>query len=187
MTEQNGIRNRKSAGFTVMVFIAAGIFALAGAFSLSGCGKQAQTETPPQSVISFEGVKILLPEGWKMSVKTGMVDIFPAHPHCHVQLFALAEGVSMEDAVSGAAASITSEVVDFKAAETNDLPLACGTGKHIIGTGTEADDNDPSKVEVFLFKPGSRIYLLCAHTGEDDPALQRQDLITFLNGAEAKK
>jgi hypothetical protein len=152
---------------------------------LAGCGGEPPVPQGPVSCEVLPGLTLQLPAGWKLSNREGRVDLKPAVEHCHIQVWA-AEGAAPADVLPKVADLVKAEVKDFKADETKDLNIAGSAAKHLVGGGIEADDNDKSKVEVFVFSAGGKVFVLCAHTGEDDPAKQRDEIVKLLGTAKAK-
>jgi hypothetical protein len=76
---------------------------------------------------------------------------------------------TVEDGVAKVPDQIKSEFKDFKAKHSMDMMFAGNPGKHLSGTGVEADDNDPGNAEVVVFKAGDNVFVSCVH-GEHIPA-----------------
>lgn len=123
-------------------------------------------------------------EGWTSTSKDGKTNI--ASPfEVHVQLWTVPNARSVADATALVPEFIKEEVAEFKGVTTKNIKVAGGAGKHIIGTGSEADDGDPSNAEVFLFAVGGKIFLICAHGEGEGAAKARASILQML--ATAKK
>jgi hypothetical protein len=110
-------------------------------------------------------------EGWSAMTKGVTTTLKSEKLEVHVQLWNVPKVSSVAASVSLVPALIKGEVTDFKTTSSEDIEVAGGKGKHLIGTGTEADDGDPSNAEVFLFPVAGKVFLICAH-GEGKGAEQ---------------
>jgi len=126
----------------------------------------------------------LLP-GWTAKNSADKIDLKPEKFEVHIQLWNVAKANSVAAAVAMVPEFIKSEVTEFKAVSTKDIKVAGGGAKHLIGTGSEADDSDPSNAEVFLFSVGGKVFMICAHGEGEGAAKARASILQML--ATAKK
>ena len=105
---------------------------------------------------------IPLPAGWTTVGKDPVSVITPTHAP-HIQVWTLTDVVSVETAVAQVVTRITPQVTEFKAVTTTATTVAGHPAVHLTGTGTEADDGDPSNVEVDIFRAGGQTMLLLSH------------------------
>lgn len=70
---------------------------------------------------------------------------------------------SVDEGVTRVAAVIAPEFKGFKATETTASAVAGSPAKRLMGTGVEADDDDPGRADVVVFKAGSRVFVACTH------------------------
>lgn len=120
-----------------------------------------------------------LPAGWDGTQLDAKTIIHPGAKHPHIQIWAT-DAKDLAAATAGVAKLVESEVVHFVATTTTDLTIAGAPAKQLIGTGEEADDNDPSNAEVTLFTVGGTVYVLINHAEGDGAAKQRGALATVL-------
>lgn len=126
------------------------------------------------SIGSKPALKLTLPVGWKSTAKGDVTTLLPPQGAPHIQLWPVAEATSVSDVVAKIPAIIVGEVKDFTATSTRELTIAGAPAAQVDGTGTEADDGDPSNAEVTVLSLGGTIYLLVAH-GEGDGVTKRHD------------
>ncbi len=160
------------------------IFALAvAAFCV---GTQTLAANPLTVAVDTKpALSLQLPDNWSAKSKDGVTTIKAGKYEVHVQLWPVAKAKSVQEAMPMVAELIKGEVSDFKAGKAGNLTVAGGAAKHIVGTGTEADDGDPSNVEVYLFSVGGKVFLLCAH-GEGHGAANARGDITKVLSTTAK-
>ena len=97
----------------------------------------------------------------------------------------LAPGANSVDAAAGRVGqAITSEFKDFKATSTTALTIAGAPAKRLMGSGTEADDNDPGHADVIMFTAGGRVFVACTH-GESLSAAAQQWMLAVVQTAQA--
>ena len=157
-------------------------------------GSSRADQAPPAAskpVPQAAGTQILpdlrmeLPKDSKVKTTDGVASIEIARCGCHVQVWSMAKAAPA-DVLPKIAETVKPQVKDFKAVDTKDMTLAGSPGKHVVATGVEADDGDPAKVEVFVFKAGDKTYLFLAHSGEEDPAESRDAIVGVINTAKAQ-
>ena len=81
----------------------------------------------------------------------------------HVEFWLVPGATSVNQAVPRVGEQIKNEFNDFKANTTMDLTVGGSPAKRLVGSGTEADDGDPGKADVIVFKAGGHIFVACAH------------------------
>ena len=102
-----------------------------------------------------------------------------------LDLWVAPKAKTVAEAISGLDDLIKGEVLKFKAASTKPITVAGVEGKHLIGTGIEADDQDPATVDVVVFTVGKTLFVACVH-GEGETAVrQRQPMLKALKTAKA--
>lgn len=123
-------------------------------------------------------------DDWKAKAHPGKTDLEPEKFEVHVQLWNVASAKNVIEAMPLVPYLIKGEVTAFKAVSTDDIEVAGAKAKHIIGTGTEADDGDPSNAEVFLFDVGGKVFLICAHGEGGGAAKARPSIMQMLATAK---
>ena len=88
------------------------------------------------------------------------------------------------EALSRLPTVIQDNVLDFKAEQTNDLLVAEAPAIHLIGSGVEADDGDPSTADVVVFTAGPRAFVACVHGEHNDASRERQPMLEALRTAK---
>jgi hypothetical protein len=148
--------------------------------ALAGCGsKQGQLA----AVTVAPGLTLQLPAGWEPS-SPGAKSAFVTPSGCNVQVWTVENINQIAEALPKAAEIIKEAVKNFKIVTTNDITVAGMPAKHLIGTGLEADDDDDSNSEVFIFSMGDRVFLLCAHSEGSRAADVRADVLKMLDTAK---
>ncbi|MGO9111860.1 MAG: hypothetical protein ACLP9L_21750 [Thermoguttaceae bacterium] len=85
---------------------------------------------------------------------------------------------SLDDVIKG-------EVLKFSPTSKEAITVAGAEGKHLMGKGIEADDQDPATVDVVVFKVGRTVLVACVH-GEGEAAVrQRQPMLNALKTVKA--
>jgi hypothetical protein len=132
------------------------------------------------SVDNTPALKLQLPAGWTSTSHSRSTDLVSPKFDVHMQLWNVQDAKTAVDAIALVPAIIKDEVIEFKTVATKDIQVAGSVGKHIIATGTEADDNDPSNVEVFIFSVAGKVFLLCAHGEGDGASKARASILRIL-------
>jgi len=92
---------------------------------------------------------------------------------------------TVPEAIAGLDEVIKSEVLKFTAYRAETITVAGTEGKHLMGTGIDADDEVPATVDVVVFMVGKTVLVACVH-GEGDTALrQRQPMLNALKTVKA--
>ena len=132
-------------------------------------------------------ITLQLPVGWTTKEgKDGKIVVVPTGVAVNMQIWNVPGAKTVADAIPLVPGIIKGDVTDFKVVETIDIVIAGTPGKHLIGTGTEADDGDSSKAEVFLFTAGGKVFLFCVHGEDTITAQQRADILALLATAKAQ-
>jgi hypothetical protein len=131
-------------------------------------------------------LSLRLPPGWTSEYDGVQTNINAGQFGVRLQLWNVARARSVKEAFPLVAETIKGQVLKFKPRQTAELPIAGSAGKHLIGTGTEADDGDPSQAEIFLFSVGEKVFLLCAHGEGKGPASAREEILKMLATARRK-
>jgi hypothetical protein len=102
-----------------------------------------------------------------------------------LDLWVVPKAKTVADAIGGLDDVIKSEVLKFRPTSTEAITVAAAEGKHLIGKGIEADDQDPATVDVVVFRVGKTVFVACVH-GEGETAVQqRQPMLNSLNTIKA--
>ncbi len=90
---------------------------------------------------------------------------------------------TLDDAIGRLGSVIESEFKEFKAASTTELMIAGSPARRLLGSGVEADDNDPGTADVVVFKVGGRVFVACTHEEHLNPIAQ-QWMMTVVGTAQ---
>jgi hypothetical protein len=139
------------------------------------------------SVDQKPALSLQLPEGWtsEFDAKKNQSDIKQPKFEIHINLWNVPKVQTLAAANPLVDAIIKGEVTDFRVTETKDVTIAGAKGRLLVGTGSEADDGDPSFLEVFLFSVGGKIFLLCAHGEGNGAAAAHDSLVGMLATAKS--
>jgi hypothetical protein len=135
---------------------------------------------PVSAELGGQTLQVVLPDGWKSSVNNEVLSLLPPQGTPHVQLWQVIGMTKLGEAAAQAQTLVVGQVKDFAVTNTTDLTVAGAPAKQLIGTGTEADDGDPSNAEITFFSVGGVFYVLCAHAEGDGIAERHADLIAVL-------
>lgn len=164
-------------------------------FFISGCAFFAkQNDNGSKNIVTVSVDKkpvfnMTLPDKWSSEVivdkwKTGnwksKTVLLPPSKYPHIQLWRAPGCKTVKAAVSKIAKLIKSEVIEFKIKKNKKITVAGASAKHLIGTGLEADDQDPSNADVYVFKVKSKVFILCVHGEGDEAAKQRTTVKAIL-------
>jgi len=144
---------------------------------LSGCGSNAATKpaTPaaPQAekaadakdfVMQSRGTDVLTlraPAGTKCVAEEGSLKF--DSPKYYAEVWLVSGAKTVDEAMGRVSTQIVSEFKNFKENETTDLTIAGSPAKRMVGVGEEADDGDPGKADVIVFKVGDHVFVACNH------------------------
>jgi hypothetical protein len=159
----------------------AGLAAVVAAVVLAqGCVSMNSGNTVSVEVAKKPAMTFQLPDKWSSKVWRNKTILIPPSKYPHIQLWCL-EGVpSVGKAKAKVAKLVKSEVIKYKVVKKNSIVVAGKPGLHLIGKGLEADDQDPSNAEVFLFEVSGKIFLLCVHGEGDEAAKNRKAALGIL-------
>lgn len=139
------------------------------------------------SVISLAGKPVLclqLPAGAEIKSEGERTSIRAAKAQIYLQLWSLAQARSVDEGVSLIPGLLaTKDVTEFKAAATNHITVANAPALHLIGSGKEQDDGDPSEADVVVFSVGNKIFAACNH-GEHRVAAEVKAMLKVLESAK---
>ena len=80
--------------------------------------------------------------------------------------------------------TIKGDVLQFQPGQTNTLTVAGAPALHLIGSGVEADDGDPSTADVVVFAVGGHAFVACVHGEHNDASREREPMLTTLQTAK---
>ena len=80
--------------------------------------------------------------------------------------------------------TIKGDVQQFQPGQTNTLTVAGAPALHLIGSGVEADDGDPSTADVVVFAVGEHAFVACVHGEHNDASREREPMLTTLQTAK---
>ena len=92
--------------------------------------------------------------------------------HRTVEFWLVNGAKTVDEAIVGVPEQIKDEFKNLKVTEISDLTVAGTPAKRRQGSGEEADDGDPGKADVIVFKLGQNIFVACAHGEAINPAAQ---------------
>lgn len=143
---------------------------LAILLALSAILSAAELAIPAKGGSSFV---ITAPEGWmEVAGADGSTTLNPPQKRPHIQVWVVAGKRSVDEVVADIATILTPQVKDFIIAQRTELTIAGAKAQLLVGTGTEADDGDPSNAQATVFSVGGRIWVLVSH-GEGEGAAER--------------
>jgi hypothetical protein len=139
-------------------------------------GKEVSVEVGKTKALVFQ-----LPEKWSSKVWRNKTILIPPSKYPHIQLWHLPGVSSVDKAKADIAKLVKSEVIKYKVTKANKIVVAGAPAYHLIGKGLEADDQDPSNAEVFLFSVDKKVFLLCVHGEGDEAAKNRAAVLGILS------
>jgi hypothetical protein len=90
----------------------------------------------------------------------------------HVEFWMARNSRTVEEGVAHLKTQIASEFKGFTPTGTTELTVSGSPAKQVMGTGHEADDNDPGTAEAIVFKVGGRIFVALTHGETLRPSAQ---------------
>jgi hypothetical protein len=144
----------------------------------------AQTAGPGSCTLQSGGQTVLrltLPEGTPCTSEEGVLHVRSRSGYFDVWVVNAAAGVP--DGVAQAGTVIAPEFTGFHATTTSAATVAGSPATHLVGSGAEADDNDPGTAEVVVFKLADRVFVACTH-GETLAPSSVQFMMTSLQTAQ---
>jgi hypothetical protein len=121
-----------------------------------------------------------LPPMWSAEVWHGKTVLKPPSNYPHIQVWCITGEKDLNSAIKNIAKIVKAEVIQFKPVETKDMVIGGNAGKLIIGTGLEADDQDPSKADFFLFTANGKLFVLSVHGEGNEAKKIRSTMIKIL-------
>ena len=149
----------------------------------SAARASAQDTSATLSVDKKPALVFKVPKAAKLVSTNGYLRIQTTNLTLHV--WAVPDAKRAADAIPRVPDIIKSEFLNFKTTDILSLDFAGAPGRHVIGSGNEADDNDPGKAEVVLFLVGGRVFAACVHGEADDAAKARPAMMAVLKTAKA--
>ena len=168
---------RNWTGFAWML---AALFAAGATQAWSEDGKAVTVSANGQAVLSLQ-----LPAGGSAKPALGATVIAVPSQGLSFEVWTVADAKAIADAIPRVADVIKPVFLGFKPSATNDLTIAGAPAKHLLSSGTEADDGDPGKAEVVLFAVGGRVFAASAHGEGDYASLHRKAMLDVLATAKA--
>jgi hypothetical protein len=90
-----------------------------------------------------------------------------------LDLWVVPKAKTVAEAIASLNDVIKSEVLKFSATSTEPITVAATEGRHLMGKGIEADDQDPATVDVVVFMVEKTVLVACVH-GEGEAAIQQR-------------
>ncbi len=150
------------------------------------CAAAASAEDMKTVTISSQGaavMKISVPQSAKVTTDNDKTVLDTKD--MVLDLWIVPKAKTVAEAIAGLDDLIKGEVLNFKPTKTETITVAEAEGKHLMGKGTEADDQDPGTVDVVVFMVGKTVAVACVH-GEGDTAVQqRQPMLKALKTVKA--
>ena len=148
---------------------------------VAGCAAKARAENQTVTV-SDAGIPVL-----ELSVPAG-AKIYPPPPKTTIvtpgmflSIWPVAGVQTADAALPHVAEAIRGDVLQFQVSQTNALVVAGAPAFHLIGTGVEADDGDPSTADAVVFAAGTHVFVACVHGEHNDASRERQPMLDALN------
>jgi hypothetical protein len=164
---------------------------------LCGCGSNAGTKpgapAAPQAERAAGGndfvmksggtdvLKLTTPAGTKCVAEDGSLKF--DSPKYYAEVWLVSGAKTVDEAMGRVGEQIVSEFKKFKPNETTDLTIAGSPAKRMVGVGEEADDGDPGKADVIVFKVDDRVFVACNH-GESLNEAGQQGLLALVETAQ---
>jgi hypothetical protein len=172
-----------------LLIIVTGLLSLGGlstgATSIASAAPQAEKIADTKDFVMKSGkadvLKLTAPAGTKCVAADGSLK-FDA-PKFYVEVWLVSGAKTVEEATKRVNSQIVSEFKNFKPNQTTDLTVAGSPAKRLVGVGQEADDGDPGKADVIVFKVGDHIFVACNH-GETFNDAGQQGLLTVVQTAQ---
>ena len=106
-------------------------------------------------------------------------------PDMFLSVWDVPNAKTAEEALPLVAGTIQGDVLQVQAGETNALTVAGAPALHLIGSGVEADDGDPSTADVVVFSAGGHAFVACVHGEHNDASRERQPMLDALLTAKS--
>jgi len=125
-------------------------------------------------------LRVTLPVGAKCIAKEGFFRVYTRMQR--VDIWEVIGATTCDAAAALAGEVIQDEFMDFAAESVTDQTIAGSPGKLLSGPGTEADDGDPSRADVAVFKIGDHVFVALSH-GEHQRPADRQWMLDLVQTA----
>ncbi len=102
-----------------------------------------------------------------------------------LDLWVVPKAKTVAEAIAGVDDVIKSEVLKFNAAKSEAITVADSEGKHLMGKGVEADDQDPGTADIVVFTVGKTVLVACVHGEGETAARQRPAMLKALKSVKA--
>ncbi len=103
----------------------------------------------------------------------------------NLDLWVVPKAKTVAEAIAGVDDVIKSEVLKFNAAKSEAITVADSEGKHLMGKGVEADDQDPGTADIVVFAVGKTVLVACVHGEGETAARQRPAMLKALKSVKA--
>jgi len=113
-------------------------------------------------------LRVTLPAGAKCIAKEDFFRVYTRMQR--VDIWSVDGATTCDAAAARAGELIQDEFVDFAAESVTDETIAGSPGKLVAGTGSEADDGDPGRADVAVFKIGDDVLVALSHGEHQKPA-----------------
>ena len=153
--------------------------------SAASAAPQAENAAETKDFVMKSGganvLKLTTPAGTKCVAEDSLLKF--DSPKYYVEVWLVSGARTVDEAVKRVSSQIVSEFKNFKPNQTTGLTIAGSPAKQMIGVGEEADDGDPGKADVIVFKVGDHIFVACTH-GEILSPIAQQGMLTFVQTAQ---
>lgn len=136
----------------------------------SAQGEQ-QLATREECVMQSDGhdiLRVTLPAGGKCIAKEGFFRVYTRRDR--IDIWEVGGATTCDAAAARADEVIQDEFTDFAAESVTDETIAGSPGKLLAGPGTEADDADPARADVAVFKIGDHVFVALSYGEHQKPA-----------------
>lgn len=150
--------------------------------SLAAAADGVSIAIPAKGAAAFT---VTAPAGWSAAAGAdGSTTLIPAEKRPHIQVWAV-DKKDIDQAVADLATILVPQVKDFVATQRSEITVAGAKALLLVGTGTEADDGDPSNAQVTVFTAAGKVWILVSH-GEGPGAAERATDVAALLKSVAK-
>lgn len=177
---------RAFIGGLAFVVLAAVTSGCASDKDASSSGKQVQTIGSAKACVMKSGgqdvLRLMVPADTACTPKDGSLRL-ESHDHDVVNVWLVPGVRTVDDAVGHIPLRIDSEFRNFRTTSTTGLTVAGAPAKHLLGSGTEADDGDPGSADVVVFQTGDHVFVACTH-GEALTSSAQRSLLALVQTAQ---
>ena len=121
--------------------------------------------------ISHEGAGVMTISSEKHKIETEKEKTVIDTKEMYLDLWVVPKAKTVAEAIAGLDDVIKSEVLKFKRHPCRSNHGRRSQGKHLMGKGIEADDQDPATVDIVVFTVGKTVIVACVH-GEGETAVR---------------